>query len=110
MTRQEALSLLVRFDGPLDALRSNLAAFPFDWDGPPLATLSREHVLQVLARWNAGELSAEQIEGWANLLEGRDDLNHADGCVADAVFDLANPELQGPIDLVAPSVCKQLNA
>lgn len=87
-----------------------LPLLPFDWDGPPLATLRREDVLAILARWNAGKLSAQDIEAWANLIEVRDDLDHDpnDELVAAAVFDLANPELQGPLEEVAPVLHERL--
>ena len=109
-TREEAVQSLVRFDKTLDALRDSVVGFPFDWDDPPLATLKREHLLDVLARWQRGELSAQEVEDWANLVEVRDDLNHdpADPAVAAAVFDLANPELQGPLSVVGPTLVKGL--
>ena len=108
MTRGDAVSSLVQFNAPLDALKIALAIFPFDWDSPPLAVLSREHLLQVLDRWDAGELLSEEVEGWADLVEVRDDRDHADRAVAEAIFDLANPELQGPLELIAPALRKRL--
>jgi hypothetical protein len=53
-TREDAVQSLVRFDGPVDALREILAGFPFDWDGLPLASLERNQVLKVLTRWQRG--------------------------------------------------------
>ena len=49
---------------------------------------------------------------WANLVEVRDDLDHdpTDPVVTNAIFDLANPELQGPLDLIGLSLCKKLGA
>ena len=110
MTREEAVQSLVRFDRPLDMLREAVAGFPFDWDGLPLATLERDHVLEVLTRWLRGELAVEAVEDWANLVEVRDDLSHdpADPAVADAIFDLANPVLQGPLSEVGPALIEKL--
>jgi hypothetical protein len=112
MTRETAVQSLVWFDRPLHLLRENVGIFPFDWDGPPLAILRREHLLSVLARWRNGELSAEDVEDWANLVEVRDDLQHdpADPAVAKAVFDLANPTLQGDLTEVGPVLLQSLEA
>ena len=110
MTRQDAVQSLVRFDQPLDALRGSVASFPFDWDGPPLVTLRREHLIAVLSRWQRGELTEEDVEDWANLVELRDDLDHdpTDPIVAEAVFDLANPVLQGPLTELGPALADKL--
>lgn len=112
MTREETIRSLVIFDRPLDELRERVASFPFDWDGPPLGTVRRKHVLAVLARWQSAELSPEEVEDWANLVEVRDDLFHdpADPAVADAVFALANPLLQGQLHDVGPALVRTLGA
>lgn len=111
MTRNEAIRSLVAFDRPLDKLREGVASFPFDWDGPPLGTVRREHVLAILARWRSGELTPEEVEDWANLVEVRDDLDHDpnDPAVAEAVFDLANPVLKGQLHEVGPALVGALS-
>ena len=110
MTREEAVRSLLAFDRPLDELRERVAAFPFDWDGAPLGTLRRDHVLAVLARWQSGELNHAEVEEWANLIEVRDDLVHDpdDPAVAEAVFDLANPIIQGPLQEIGPRLLSAL--
>jgi len=67
-------------------------------------------VLNVLAQWQAGKLCPEEVEGWADPVEVRDDLDHDPAAppVTNAIFDLANPELQGPLDIVGPTLCKKL--
>lgn len=112
MTRKEAIRSLVAFDRPLGELRELIASFPFDWGGPPLGTLRRQDLLAVLARWQSGELTPEEVEDWANLVEVRDDLDHdaTDPAVANAVFDLANPLLQGQLHEVGPALVETLSA
>ncbi|MBP8247798.1 MAG: hypothetical protein KAX56_13090 [Phenylobacterium sp.] len=107
MTREEAVQALVRCDRPLSVLRDSVAAFPFDWDGPPLATLLPKHLLSVLARWQRNEIGSSEVEGWANLIEVRDDLDR-DAAVAEAIFDLANPALQGALKATGPRLIQQL--
>lgn len=112
MTREEAIQSLIAFDRPFDELREGVSSFPFDWAGPPLGTIRRQHLLAVLARWQLGELTAEEVENWANLVEVRDDLDRApnDPAVADAIFDLANPVLNGELHEVGPALMAALSA
>jgi hypothetical protein len=112
VTRQEALRSLVLFDRTLDLMREDVSRFPYDWDGPPLAILGRHHLLAVLARWQSGELSAPEVEAWADLIDTRNDVDHdpADPSVTVALFDLANPMLQGDLARVAPKLIKALTA
>ena len=112
VTRKEAIRSLVAFDRPLGELRERVASFPFDWDGPPVGTLRREHLLAVLARWQSGELTPKEVEDWANLVEARDDLDvdSTDPAVADAVFDPANPLMQGQLHDVGPALAAALCA
>jgi hypothetical protein len=112
MTREEAVQALVRFDRPLEALRAGIVGYPWDWEGPTLAVLKREHLIEALSRWQAGDLSDHEVENWADLVEVRDDLDHdpEDPVVADAVFNLANPLLHGPIQEVGPTLIQKLKA
>ena len=110
MTREEAVRALVQFDRPLEALRTCLAGFPYDWDGPRLATLQRDDVSKVLTRWQAGDLTDEEVGEWAALVEMRDDVDQADAEVEDAIFNMANPVLQGPLQNVAPGLMQRLKA
>lgn len=112
MTRKDALWALVRFDRPIEAIRGGVDAFHFDWDRAALVVLTREHVAGVLCRWLAGELTETEVEDWANLVEGRDDLDldPADPAVADAIFDLANPLLQGELPEIGRGLVQKLTS
>ena len=85
------------FAGParpsIASVRGGLAQFPWDWEEPPLATLNGPAVASILRRYEKGELTAEQVETWANLVEVRDDIEF-DGS-AGRHFYLANPLLMG---------------
>jgi hypothetical protein len=107
MTREETVQSLVRLDQPLPLLRESLAAFPWDWEGEPLATVHGRDVAFILRRYVAGDLTAEQVENWANLVEVRDDIKF-DAEAADAIFCLANPVINGPITTVAPTLLERL--
>ena len=64
-----------------------------------LATLSVHDVLPVLERFLAGDLTAEQLTDWADLIECREDIACADKPIdlSKIVFRLANPNLRGPV-------------
>jgi hypothetical protein len=101
----------MRFDQSIETLRESLRDFSDDWDDRPLGILRREHVLSVLRRWRAGELSDREVEDWANLVEMRDDLDHDpdDKAVATAVFILANPVLEGRLSEEGPKLLNSLS-
>jgi len=107
MARIDALNSLISFDLPLDALSDALQAFTWDWSELPLAHLDGGAVLAVLRRWTRGEITDGDVEAWANLLEGREDVAF-DAAAATAIFDLANPELQGSLATVAPVLMARL--
>lgn len=96
MTHLSTITSLLEFSKPLHELRTQLSG-P-EWDAKPVATLSPRHIAAVLRRFQAGELDAAAVEEWANLVECREDIEFdprraAD--IADAIHDIANPELQG---------------
>lgn len=76
----------------------------YGWDSDePLVTVQKRDVLAVLAEFRAGRLSAEEVQSWANRIEGRDDIEYEhglEGVVNEAVFWLANPFINYPIDAV----------
>lgn len=101
-SRLEALQALVGGNGSIELLRSQLSTFDFDSD--PLVTLRVEHLIDLLSRFVDGELLGSYIEGWADLLEVRDDVSFDPAYEAEikqVVHDLANPILSGPLDKAA---------
>jgi len=71
-----------------------------DWDGPPVATLTRKDIAAIVRRHMAGLLAATEVAQWANLVECREDIEFEqrhEAAIADALFDLANPDIQGQL-------------
>jgi len=91
----EALADVVSCAIPLEPALAVLDQFAWDWDGPPLL-LAKKDVDAVLRRLAEGELMPQQVQRWAEFLEGRDDLDY-DGEVAQLLFLLATPEVNEPI-------------
>lgn len=72
----------------------------FEWDSEQeLVQLESRHVILVLKRYVAGEILSEEVEAWANLIEGRDDVDYEE--VKEVLHILANPvityELTPPV-------------
>jgi hypothetical protein len=96
-TRRAALISLLAYDRPIEELR--LALAEFEWDcSEPLVSLTRDHILIILGKFLAEELTAEAVEAWADFVEVRDDIEYPDDQVLDAIFVLANPAINGVLD------------
>lgn len=97
-----AIRQLIELKKPSSELRPLLP-----WAGElcrsPSIELSRSHIANVLQRYLADELSAEDVADWAELLELRDGLCFEPGhdeTLIQAIHELANPLLEG---LLTPS-------
>jgi hypothetical protein len=107
MRRQTAINSLLRFDSPLAELRAALATLDWDWDYAPAGTLTRQHVVAVLQHFESAKLDDAAVEEWANLIECREDIGYEAGfedALKSAIFDLANPTLQGRLVDIAPGL------
>jgi hypothetical protein len=96
---QECLEVLIHLRGPVaDALKRLRA---FDWDGAPdLVTLSPATVIGALDRYLPGDVTAEEIEKWAQGIEVRDDLAFPPlfaTVLKELFFELAHPEINRPL-------------
>lgn len=110
MNRQKTLTSLIHFNVPLADLEADLAAL--GWGNDPEAVLQREHIKTLLKRFISGEIDAASVEDWANLIEGRDDIQFEPGheeIVLAAIHDLANPALQGNLELILGNVLASLD-
>jgi len=106
--RAEILEQLVRFEGPTAPLMRELRSFGWDWDGEPLLILKKEHFLRVIDRYLAGEISASQLQEWAENLEVREDVafDEKERDMVDPVFfRIATPEINDPL---TPEVVRQM--
>jgi hypothetical protein len=96
--RREILQSLLLLDRSLRDVLQLLSAFPWDSE-MELVRLRPEHIIKVLHRFKAGELTARDVEDWANAIEGRDDIGLGDSmALRDVLFDLANPVLEGAME------------
>ena len=99
-SRRSTLEDLFALRRPLAAVRTQLAEHPWD-SKQELVTLLPVHVVGVLDRFAAGEITAADVEAWAEAIECREDVALANEVVAQALFRLANPLINEPITLAS---------
>ena len=92
--RRKAVSNLIQWNAPLPELAAGIRKFPWDCD-EELVELDQWDIGRALDRFVEGELTAKDIEDWANLIEGRDDIKFASDDVLETIHWLANPYLEG---------------
>jgi hypothetical protein len=97
--RKAILEELLALRSPLDESLGTLATLAWDSEAE-LATLDREHAVGLINRFLSGMVSSDDLEQWANAIEGRDDIAFVirDGhLLQESVFELANPLLTEPL-------------
>jgi hypothetical protein len=86
---------LLKNSKPLHKIVAQLATLSWDYDGD-CVTLKRMHIFSILERYRLNQLSAEEVEYWANQIESREDIVFEEGWeqeIGDVIYQLANPEL-----------------
>lgn len=99
MGRFDVLRDLIAFNKPVSVLADSLSKFDWDYEGQPLIVMASQ-IREVLQRFLAAEYSAQELEDWANLVEGREDLEFEEEKhdeIANVIYCLANPVLEGEI-------------
>ncbi len=71
--RSAVLAALIEFSLPLETLKTDLRELPWDSDEEP-AEVGPLEVIRVLERFVSEKLKPQEVEGWANLIEGREDI------------------------------------
>lgn len=73
--RAEILQELVRYEKPSEPLMRELKSFGWDWsEEAPLIVLKKEHLLRIMDRFLADDITAAQLQEWAENLEAREDV------------------------------------
>jgi hypothetical protein len=98
--RAEILQELARFETPTEPLLRELRSFGWDWSDAPLLVLTKGDVLRVIDRFLAGQISAAQLQEWAENLEVREDVafDERDAELLDGIFfRIATPMINEPL-------------
>jgi hypothetical protein len=99
LVRAQIINELLDFSAPLESITQRLRALSWDYDGS-CSVLLPAHIIAVLGRYLAGNISSATVEDWANLLECREDIDlsgGADGRTGTVLHELANPVLFAPL-------------
>ncbi|RWL48014.1 MAG: hypothetical protein EOR60_06905 [Mesorhizobium sp.] len=96
MSRASVLDDLIAFRKPLDLLTEMMS--DVGWSETPVAVLTADHIVSVLQRFRSVALTAANVEGWADLIECREDIDYQSDRyeeILQAIYVLANPVLNG---------------
>jgi len=107
MERRDVVQGLVDWRGQLSDLIAAAREFPYDSE-VPIVTLQTAHIRSVLQRYLRGDISAAEVEVWAEAVEGRDDIEyfgpHEDE-IAEALFRLSTPQINTPLSKEIAEKC-----
>jgi hypothetical protein len=95
----DSLRALVRFEGSFAALQDSLRDLPYDYRGSPVV-LTSAHVAHALRRCLNDEVTATELEAWAELIQGRPGIEYEPGqqeTLANILFKLSTPDINEPI-------------
>lgn len=97
--RERILNCLISFSESLVDVKEMVGSLSWDYNGPPVI-FKKSHLIDVLDRYACNRFSAEEVECWANLIECREDIDYEEAYsekLAEAIYQLANPVLEGPL-------------
>jgi hypothetical protein len=98
-SRVETLTELLELSRPLDALQRSLSVFPWDVH-EELVEMTIAHAHRIASRYLRGELSADDLEKWGNVMEGREDIYFSprnEQLLKEFLHEIANPGLTGEL-------------
>lgn len=87
---------LIRLNGNLVELKSELLNHSFN-SKAPLLKLTKIDFYYVLNECILKNITINEFVEWLNIIEYRDDLDIEDELVAEFIFDLSSPEINGEI-------------
>jgi hypothetical protein len=99
--RAEILHAFVKGEPVGNSLLEELRAFGWDWhEEEPLALVAKSDLLRIIDMFLSDQISADQLERWAEFLEVREDVDfdsHQRDLLRDVFFRIANPIVHEPL-------------
>lgn len=95
MSRSQLLRRIVEGEFPTVETLEALKSLPTE--NGVTVTLQRRHVCRLLVRYIEGQVSGDEVAGWAKVLDDAADVVREDGVVGHTLFFLANPLLEGEL-------------
>jgi hypothetical protein len=93
--RIKLIKKIISYKDVTDKIFADLLSYKWDFEENP-ALLDANDIARVLKLYLDQKITAQDIEKWANFLECRDDV-HAHESIADILFELANPDIEGEL-------------
>jgi hypothetical protein len=94
--RRAVLESLLAFDGTIAELQRQVSLI--GWGYPvELVALERKHIRDALKRLLAGEIDAQNLQDWAEMIELREDIAFPDEIAKESMFLLANLHINWPL-------------
>ena len=93
--RKTLLEMILSYEDPdlLPDIRRDLEAYEWDSD-EQLVVLTKENIISILERYLRSELTAKEVESWAEATDQRDDVKFGmdgDEDIIEFIGELANP-------------------
>ena len=93
--RKQLLLDLILLRGKAQDIKKELSKY--SWDSvSPIVKIDTQSMIFVLTKYIKGDISTDELEEWANLVECRDDIE-IPSLIQEFIFELANPEINGDI-------------
>lgn len=96
MDRTESLRQIITFGKERQVGLEEIQKYDYDCDST-LFKLTNQIFTDVLSLYINDKVSGKDIEGWANFIECREDLDYE--VFSDQIHELANPYMEGNISI-----------
>lgn len=99
MSRYDVLTALIEFSETVASLAAKLKTIPWDSD-EAIVTLTSQQVAHAITKCLRGQISATELQRWAELIEVREDIDfdsNRSAEIKDVIFTIANPDINGEL-------------
>lgn len=94
--RKAALNQLLNLEKDLTTICQILK--DFSWDSDELVFMNKNHALKALTLLITKKIMPSDLEVWANMIEGREDIGFESPILMQIIEEIANPTLFGVLD------------
>jgi len=89
------LKSLINFSNYVNILEEEIKKV--HWDNEISVLFTKRHIINVLNLYLEDKIDEKELELWANLIEGREDIDFTSDNIQEIIFELANPCLYGEL-------------
>jgi len=93
-SRLDTIKKLVSFSDNIENIKDEIQKYSWDYEGKPYV-LTKIDMINICKKYINHELSQNDIVIWANLIEGREDIDFEITMLEDIIYLFANPNLEG---------------